>query len=78
MRTALCIDFGKIYKFMAKEQSIGLVADLARKFTYNERKSDWLEICTQKYQKSTHTALEGKSYKPRIPNTKKVNRYQKS
>lgn len=51
MRTALCIDSGKIYKFTAKEQSIGLIANLARKFTYNERKSDWLEICTQKYQK---------------------------
>lgn len=40
MRTALCIDSGKIYKFTAKEQSVGLIANLARKFTYNERKSD--------------------------------------
>lgn len=51
MRTALRIDSGKIHKFIATEQNIGLVANLARKFTYNERKSDWLEICTQKYQK---------------------------
>lgn len=51
MRTALRIDSGKIYKFIATEQNIGLVANLARKFTYNERKSDWLEICIQKYQK---------------------------
>lgn len=46
MRTGLCTDAVKIYKFMSEEQNIGLVANLAGKFSYSERKSSWHEIYT--------------------------------